>query len=324
MSDHTQLRALARRQLGLVRRDQLTALDYTPAQLWRLVESGTLEVLSPAVYRIGGAPWSARQAAYAAVLDGGTEAAASHSTAAALWRLPGYDIEPVHITRMSRRHRRSSNLGVVHEPKLLLPQHVAPMGPLQVTSPSRLLFDLAAWVHVDKLARTTDDVLVKRHTNVRALHEMLRLLGKRGRAGIRKMRAVLDERPPGYRPPESHLESRVQVLLRRAGLWGFERQIDIGDDDGWIGRVDFYERDTLTILQVDGDRWHTGLVDRLTDAAQVARLERAGFAVIRVTEGQVWLRPDEVGMAVRACRDRRPLPVPLLLPASGHVSSRHA
>jgi hypothetical protein len=116
----------------------------------------------------------------------------------------------------------------VHEPKLLLPTHIASMGPLRLTTPSRTLFDLAPVLHIGRLRRTTDDVLAKRLSNVRALHEMLKVLARRGRSGIANMRIVLEERPIGYRPPESHLESRVQQILRGAGLHGFERRSGCG------------------------------------------------------------------------------------------------
>jgi very-short-patch-repair endonuclease len=131
---------------------------------------------------------------------------------------------------------------------------------------------------------------------------MLALLARRGRSGIGNMREVLADRPPGYRPPESHLEARAQDILRKAGFWTFARQVDIGDDDGWIARVDFLDRAIRLVLQVDSDRWHAGLSDRLHDACQDHRATRAGYTVVRVTETQVWMRPHEVVDAVRVHR----------------------
>jgi very-short-patch-repair endonuclease len=152
------------------------------------------------------------------------------------------------------------------------------------------------------VARTVDDAIVKRLTNPRALHEMLAVLARRGRTGIANMRIVLADRPPGYRPPESHLEARTQEILRNAGLGQFERQSDVGDELGWIARVDFLDPATRLILQVDGDRWHASLSDRLHDADQDARLRRAGYRVLRITETQVFMHPDEVAAVVHAAR----------------------
>jgi very-short-patch-repair endonuclease len=299
MTIDSQLRTIARRQLGLLTRSQLAEAGLDRDQVALRVDNGSLERLSPQVFRIGGVPTGRRQAALAAVLDLGVHAAASHTTAAALWRLPGYGLRQLHVTRLREGNRRASNLATPHDPKLLLPSHIMQMGPLTVTSPSRTLFDLAAMVNVKLLARTVDDALAERLTNVRALHEMLRVLACRGRTGITAMRAVLEKRPIGYVAPESHLEARVRDILARAGLGPFDRQVDLGDDDGWIGRVDFLHRPARFILMADGDRWHRQLVDRITDAEQHRRLAAAGYQLARVTETQVWMRRHEVVAVVR-------------------------
>lgn len=311
------VRSLARDQLGLVTHDQLERLDVDAARRWRYVQQGVLERVGNSVYRLGGAPITDHQRALAAVFDAGGEAAASHSTAGAVWVLPGYRLAPHHVTRLQRANRAPASLAIIHEPKRLLPTHLALVGPIPVTTPSRTLFDLAGMLHPGKLERSVDDALAKRLTNVPALHAMLDELAERGRPGIRAMREVLRERPVGYRPPESHLEARTQHILREAGLPAFERQVDVGDEAGWIGRVDFLYSPRQLILMVDGDRWHSALLDRLADDAQTARLVRAGFGVIRVSEAQVWLRPRQVVDSVKHA---------LYGPSAriGHVSSRSA
>jgi very-short-patch-repair endonuclease len=311
------VRSLARDQLGLVTQDQLDRLDVDAARRWRCVQQGVLERVGNSVYRAAGAPITDRQRALAAVLDAGVDAAASHTTGGALWAQPGYQLAPHHASRLLRGNRASTSLAIIHEPKRLLPTHLAQVGPIPVTTPSRTLFDLAGMIHPGKLARSVDDALVKRLTNVRALHEMLDELAERGRPGIRAMREVLRDRPMGYRPPESHLEARTQHILRKAGLPEFERQVDVGDEAGWIGRVDFLYRPRHLILMVDGHRWHSALLDRLADDAQSARLVRAGFEVIRVSESQVWLSPDQVVARVKGALYGPPDRI-------DHVSSRSA
>ena len=46
----------------------------------------------------------------------------------------------------------------------------------------------------------------------------------------------------GLRPTESGLEFRFHELAQRACIHGFERQVDLGDGDDWIGRADFGHR----------------------------------------------------------------------------------
>ena len=39
-------------------------------------------------------------------------------------------------------------------------------------------------------------------------------------------------------PTESYLETRVVQVLRDAGLPTFDRQVELADEEGFIGRVD--------------------------------------------------------------------------------------
>lgn len=293
------LRRLADAQLGLVHHDQINDAGLSRRQLQHRVRAGVLERVAPRVFRFVGAAPSTLQLALAAVLDAGPDSALSHSTAAAIWGIPGHSIEPVHVVRGTKRNRRTSNLATLHDPVLLLPEHVVRRGPLPTTTPSRTLFDLASMVHIERLAHAVDWAIAERLTNARALHVMLDVLARRGRTGITAMREVLDARPIGYRPPESRLEVRVEEIMRLGGLPTPERQVDVGDDDGWIARVDFLFRPRRLILFVDGSRWHGTLFDRLADDAQRERLRRAGYTVGRVTEAMVYRHPHEVIRTVR-------------------------
>jgi very-short-patch-repair endonuclease len=102
------------------------------------------------------------------------------------------------------------------------------------------------------------------------------------------MRELLSERGDDYRPPESNLEARVQQLLLDAGFGRFRRQVDSGDDETWLGRMDFRDPEYPLVLQVDSDRFHQALLDKSADLAQTAALEKAGFVVVRVEEYEVW------------------------------------
>ncbi|HEX7094752.1 MAG TPA: hypothetical protein VF183_02640 [Acidimicrobiales bacterium] len=300
------LRRLADAQLGLVHHDQINKAGLSRGQLQRRVETGVLERVAPRVFRFVGSATSAHQRALAAVLDAGPGAALSHRSAAAWWGIPGHSLEPLHVIRGTKGNRRTSNLATLHDPRLLLPNHVVRSGAIPVTTPSRTLFDLASMVHVERLEHAVDHAIAERLTNARALHVMLDELAKRGRTGIAAMREVLERRPIGYRAPESRLELRVEEIVRLAGLPLPERQVDIGDEDGWIARVDYLWRVSRFVLQVDGSRWHTMLFDRLADEEQQRRLERAGYRVRRVTEAMVYRHPRDVVVIVREGLGYRP------------------
>jgi very-short-patch-repair endonuclease len=130
---------------------------------------------------------------------------------------------------------------------------------------------------------------------------MLDELAERGRTGITTMREVLAERGPAYRPPESGLEARAFELLARAGIRGFERQVDLGGRD-WLARVDLVHRVDHVVVQIDSDRYHSSLIDCEHDAAQTTALEAAGYLVVRVRAFEIWHQPWIVVERVRAAQ----------------------
>jgi hypothetical protein len=178
------LHRLADSQFGLICIDQYDRIGLTPRLVERRTAAGRLEWLSPRVLRVVGSQRTSWQHALAATMDAGDDAAVSHVAAAAFYGLPGYRVRPVHVTRQRQRNKRPSNLGIVHEPRLLLPDHILQRGPLRITTPTRTAFDVAAMVHPDRLARTVDAMIVRRYTSPPALHRMLPVLARRGRTGI--------------------------------------------------------------------------------------------------------------------------------------------
>ena len=88
------------------------------------------------------------------------------------------------------------------------------------------------------------------------------------------------------------------------------RQVDSGESE-WTGRVDFRHEVLPLIVEVQSERYHSALVDRLADRRRLAALRAAGFVVVEVSDPQVWSRPWEVIDAVRRglleAQARRPL-----------------
>jgi very-short-patch-repair endonuclease len=170
---------------------------------------------------------------------------------------------------------------------------------IPVLTPSRLLFQLAATNRVERIARLTDRAWARRLVSGRSLHEMCDELSEHGRDGMAVMRAVLEVRPIGYVPPESNLEARVEEITRDHDLPPMRRQVDLGGRE-WLGRVDFLAVDCPLIVFVDGEHWHSSVLDRAADAHQQAQLEAAGFVVVRITEYEVWHDVPSVVRKIRA------------------------
>jgi very-short-patch-repair endonuclease len=239
-------------------------------------------------------------AAHAAVLAAGPRALVSHTTAAAILRIPGFRLRKsdLHVvTPDYGDHLRST--ARIHR-TLRLPEHyVRTIDGIPCTSVALTLFHLSAVLRYERAERAVDSCLARHLVTPPALSRVLGELGARGRAGSATFRRILADRPTGFVPTESELEERFVRLIREVGLPEPRRQVDLGDSDTWIGRVDFLFAEHRVIVEVDGAAWHTSLSDRRADLARDVRLRAGGSRVERFTWADVTERPD---MVVRRLR----------------------
>lgn len=298
--DIAALHAQASRQHGLVQRAQAHAFGWDRHALARRITAGELIAETPLVLRIAGSPRTREQLMMLAVLDAGAGACVSHQTAAAVWRSPGHRIEPVHVWRVRGRSNHPSRGAVQHKTRLLPGHHVTTLRGIPITTPCRTFVDLAAVLPLGRAARLLDDLWARNLTNFVRLDRMIAELSKPGRTGLTIARTLVQERGPSYRPPESGLERRAIHVLADAGLTGFERQVDVGDDERWIGRVDLRHSVVPLIVEVQSELYHWGHTNEARDAHRIAALEAAGYVVVEVEEFDVWHRPAAATAAVRA------------------------
>ena len=243
------IRSLAERQHGHFSRSQALELGATVRQLRHLAESGVLRRESDTVFRFRGAATTENAQVMRAVLDAGPTAMASHWTAAALAGTPGTLCLPVHVLASRSKIRGVQYLARVHEPRSLIEPHRVLIDGIPATTPARTLFDIAGLrgVGAERVERLVDAMLARRLTTVGRLDAVLGQLAKRGRPGIRVMREIIEERKSGVAPVESGLEYRFHELAKEAGVTGFVRQVDVGDDDDWIGRMDFVHASSASL-----------------------------------------------------------------------------
>jgi very-short-patch-repair endonuclease len=198
------------------------------------------------------------------------------------------------------------------------PGHWVRLDGVPVTTPTRTLFDLAAAPDVSdlRMARLIDTAWARRLVSHASLTSMLAELAGKGRPGIVLMRELLEARPADHVPPESNTEARFEEIARLAGLRHLERQVDVGGDDGWIGRVDFIDRRRRLVVEVGDALFHGSLTDRRHDEVRWSRLEAAGYAVETVDAFEVFHRADTLVARLRAVANaRNPL-------ASGRTDDR--
>ncbi|HJR25018.1 MAG TPA: DUF559 domain-containing protein [Acidimicrobiales bacterium] len=307
----SKIEALATRQHALVAVFQLYGLGASSTEIARLSSGRRFERLTDGVLGLRGAPRTVHQSLMAAVLDASPGAVLSHTAAAHLWGAPGCRPEPIHVTRHRGVSRRGSRLAHVHEVNDLRPQHVRLVHGIPVTAPGRTVFDLARILHPARVERLLDWFWAERLVDGRTLHATLAELGKRGRRGTTAMRALLEDRGPDYVPAATTLEHRFAELVDSPLLPAMRRQVDAGGE-AWTGRVDFVATGMPLVVEVQSERHHAALVDRVADAARREQLEADGFEVVEVWDREVWHEPQvvfarvsEAARRLRALR-RRP------------------
>jgi hypothetical protein len=277
--------ALVGTQHGVASRAQLHDLGLTVSAVRHRLRIGRLHEVEDGVYRLSGAVVTPKMLAMAAVLGGGPDAVLSHGSAAGLLGIPGFSIEPIVITVPRTRRRRGR--GTVEQSLALFPHHCRVVDGIPCTSIARTIFDLCGTVHPKKAERTLDTELARRRVTQPALWRVLDDLAVQGRAGVVLLRSLLMARGPRYVPPESELEAEFIRLVTEHGLPAPARQIDLGNADEWVGRVDFVWREQRLVVEVDGAASHDGLVDRRRDAERDAALTAEGWTVVRVRWSEV-------------------------------------
>jgi hypothetical protein len=294
MKVHIAIARYSTRQHGLVTRSQLRGCGIDRRSVRRLVDAGALDALTADIFRVAAAPVTEHQRLLAAVLAAGFGGCLAFDSASGLWRAPGFQTEPTHVWRTRDRSSAPNALGVQHKSRRLPAVHVVRLFGIPTTTPTRNFLDQCARLDPTRAGRLLDNYMVRRLTNYALADRMVARMSRRGRTGLTLARALLEERGPGYVAPESNLERRAHEILRRAGLDDFERQVNVGDDVTWIGRVDLKHRVHPLIVEIQSDLYHLGLIDRRADRVRIDALVKAGFVVVEAAEPDIWHRPHVV------------------------------
>jgi very-short-patch-repair endonuclease len=295
-------RRLAAEQFGLVTRTQLRAHGLSPHQLTNLIgPHGRWIELTDEVLKLHGSPDSAGQRTLAAVLDAGLGATLSYNSSGNWWGLHGCALEPVHVATTGSSRRRST-LATVHRVRFLPDRWTTVHLGVPTVRPELLALQLFAVSRFDRGERLVDRLWSLRLFSGASLARFLGDVPLRGVRGSAHLRRYFGRRGVDYRPPDSGLESRFDQITRAAGIL-FRRQVDIGDDAHWTGRVDFLHTVRPLVVEIQSEVHHSSLVDQAADRARLVALRAAGFTVVEITDTMVWTAPASVIAAVRAGLD---------------------
>jgi very-short-patch-repair endonuclease len=273
---------LADRQHGLVATYQLLALGFDYDDICYRAKVGRLHRIHRGVYAVGFRTLTRHGQWMAAVLAYGPSALLSHYTAAALWGI-GKTWGKVHVTTPDSRRDRpriSAHTAYLHV------EDVAECDGIPVTSVARTIFDLAALLDLDELARVIEEADRARVSDLEALD---RAVARRPRAaGVVALRAVLAD----YRGPvdtRSKHERALRRLIRGAGLPEPQYNVIVA---GFL--VDAFWPDSNLVVEVDSRAYHLTPRAFETDRIRDAQLQKAGYRVLRITEKRLYGDPAGV------------------------------
>jgi hypothetical protein len=101
---------------------------------------------------------------------------------------------------------------------------------------------------------------------------------------------------------ESPPESRLRLLMRRAGLPAPRAQHRVFDDEGFIARLDFAYPELKLAIEYEGE-WHGRPGQLAKDRVRLNRLFEAGWRVVFVTAADMH-QPEELVRRIERARAR--------------------
>jgi very-short-patch-repair endonuclease len=270
---------LASRQHGVASTGQLKALGLTWDDIAYRARTGRLHPIHRGVYAVGHRHLTETALFAAAVLAVGPGTALSHASAAALWGIRTSNLRRVNVT-VARRVRSRPGIRI-HAVRALQPTDVTRRHGIPITTPARTLLDLADVLPLPALERTVHEAEVQHLVD----HRRLRAQLERCNGRSRNLATVIADGPT---PTRSELEDRALDLFKRHGLPKPQTNVHIHGIE-----VDFLFADAHLVVETDGYRYHSTAFARRNDTDKQARLEAAGYRVIRLTWRQVTERPQE-------------------------------
>ena len=192
--------------------------------------------------------------------------------------------------RMRRRH------GVVVRYSELRAGDVAAPAGVRMTKPVRTAFDLGRWRKLEDAVIAVDALLVRCHLTV----DQISAYAHAGRTtwhGISRLWKALSLAACGA---ESPMETRLRLLLIRAGLPRPVLQHQVWDDTGiFLARLDLAYVDARLGVEYDGgSHWDPKAVRR--DLRRQNALRAANWSVLRFTSDDVLRHPRRLVAEVRS------------------------
>jgi very-short-patch-repair endonuclease len=226
-----------------------------------------------------------------AVLAGGPAAVLSVKSAGAFRELLTTAQTRFDVTVPGASRRGDPKLRI-HRARDLHPEDIETVDGIPVTSVARTILDLAGTLNQPQLLRVIEQADRNGTLNLDALDRVI--ARNPSRKGTKRLRVILADYagPPMTR---SELERRFLDLVRQAGLPTPGLNVDVA---GFT--VDAFWAGWRLVVELDSRGYHSdpGAFER--DRVRDARLQRAGYRILRVTDKRMKREPAEVLADLRA------------------------
>jgi predicted transcriptional regulator of viral defense system len=275
---------LAARQHGILSIADLRRLGMPKQSIDYRLRIGRLHPIHRGVYAVGHSNLSDNALFIAAVLAIGADAALSHLSSAALLEFRAFNRNQGTWVDVTVPRRVKPRLGIrLHTVRALPPEDVTTRHGIRTTTPARTLIDLADVLTEKQLKRAVHEAEVQRLITPDQLAE--RLSPAQGRRGAARLAAIIALGPA---PTRSELEDATLDFLHRHGFPHPLTNATVAGEE-----VDFSFPGTRVVIEADGYRYHGTNIRHQADRRKQARLEAAGFHVLRVDWHQVTTYEDE-------------------------------
>jgi very-short-patch-repair endonuclease len=282
---------LARRQHGVVTRDQLLALGLTRHGIQHRIDRGRLHPVGRGIYAVGRPQLTRNGRLMAAVLacGGPGRAAVSHASAAALLGIAPEREGPIEVTRASLDSARVQGVRV-HRRVSLQGGWWGTYEGIPVTTPVQTLIDLAPRLERWEMERAVNEADRLGLVRTDSLRRALDLHG--GEEGVAMLREVLDRRT--FRYTRSELERVFISLARSVGLPMPRTSVHLNGHE-----VDFYFPELKLVVETDGLTYHRTPSQQAKDHERDQDHLAAGLTPVRFTHAQIHYEPERVRRILR-------------------------
>lgn len=244
----------------------------------RRVRSGRWLRRAPAVIGLADFPHGPRSDLWAAVLDAGAEAMASHDASAALHEVGNTRLhEPSVLVRHGSHHVAA--LGTVHQTRRF-PTAVL-LGGIPATPIVRTVLDLAPTRTPLALGRIVDEVALRRPGDLDAIVRGHEWMVRTRRAGSVNLGQALHGRTHGYVPARSELERLLDVIIATLPVAPPRREVDLPNREQVPHRVDRLFDEQRVIVEADGRLWHARMAAMEEDKRRDRRALLQGYSTVR-------------------------------------------